>query len=278
MDNQAIKHLKSRKNQKVPVKDGRNIVLVNFGGFMTGAYSAGAMLALVEMGYQNSFDSIYTISSGFHNACSFLSGDGKRNTSVYYEDLCDGNFYKPKRFWKIIDVEYLVNILRYKKSINVGNLFKQKTELFVRLSNKNKKREEYIEVHKFSKDKFYDLIRAAASVPYLSPGQIKLGRNKYEDPIWLDSQMASHLNHVLATKATDIIVIYNQYSQYDYVSKHVKDFYQARILHIYPNKTWKLSRFETNPEILKKAIWQIGKKVKTLFGLRSGITLFESNK
>jgi len=133
----VIKHLLARKNKTVPIKDGRNIVMVNFGGFMTGVYSAGAMLALVEMGFENSFDTIYSISSGFHNACSFLSGDGKRNTSVYYEDLCKGHFFKPLRFWKVVDVEHLVDILRNKKPINVSHLLKQRTKLYVRLNNIN---------------------------------------------------------------------------------------------------------------------------------------------
>lgn len=262
----VVQHLLARKNKKVPVKDGRKIALVNFGGFMTGVYSAGAMLALVEMGYENSFDDIYTISSGFHNACSFLSGDGVRNTSVYYEDLCDGNFFKPKRFWKIIDVEYLVEILRHKKPINVDNLFKQKTQLFVRLKSKNKKDEEYVEIHKFGKSKFFNLIRAAASIPFLSPGKIKLGHDAYKDPIWFDRQMVEHLNYVLQTKNTDIFIIYNQYSQYAYLKKYIKNFHQNRILHVYPKKNWQLGHFENNPKILKKAATKIGNEVKKLFG------------
>jgi predicted patatin/cPLA2 family phospholipase len=274
----VIKHLKLRKNKRVPIKDGRKIVLVNFGGFMTGVYSAGAMLALVEMGYQDSFDSIYTISSGFHNACSFLSGDGKKNTSVYYEDLCEGEFFKPKRFWKIIDIEYLVGILKDKKPINVANLLKKRTKLFVRLNNLNKKNEEYVEVHEFGKSNFFDLVRAAASIPFLAQEKIKLGKYEYQDPIWFNRQISEHLNHVLKTQATDIVAIYNQYSQYDFAKKHIKNLNQSRILHIYPNKNWQLSRFESNPKILKLAARQIGQKVKTLFGLKSGIYLFESQK
>jgi predicted patatin/cPLA2 family phospholipase len=274
----VIKYIKARKNKKVPINDGRKIVMVNFGGFMTGAYSAGAMLALVEMGYQNSFDSIYTISSGFHNACSFLSGDGYRNTSVYYEDLCRDNFFKPERIWKMIDIEKLVDILKYKKPINVSNLLKQKTKLYVRLANTDKKKEEYVEVHQLGKSKFFDLVRAAASVPFLSPGKIKLGRNKYEDPIWFDNRMVEHLDYVTQTNATDIVVIYNQYSQFEYIKKHFKSLNHSRFLNIYPKKAWRLSRFENNPEVLKQASRRIGKKVKSLFGLKSGITLFESNK
>ena len=88
--------------------------------------------------------------------------------------------------------------------------------------------------------------------------------------------MAEHLDYVSQTDATDIIVIYNQYSQYDYVKKHVKDFLEPQIVHIHPNKNLQLSRFENNSETLKKAAKQMGKKTKALFGLKSGITLFES--
>ncbi|MDR3642998.1 MAG: hypothetical protein P4L74_05225 [Candidatus Doudnabacteria bacterium] len=272
----VVKYLIARKNKKVPVPDGRNIVLVNFGGFMTGVCSAGAMLALVEMGYQNSFDSIYTISSGFHNACSFLSGDGYKNTSVYYEDLCHGDFFKPERVWKVIDIEKLVDILKNKKPINVKNLLKQRTKLYVRLANIKKGQVEYIEIHKFGKSKFYDLVRAAASVPFLAPGQIKLGRGQYEDPIWFNGQMLKHLKQVADTDATDIIVIYNQFSQYDYLRKNFKGLRNSRFLNIIPNKSWLLSRFENDPQKLKHSAWQMGKKVRILFGKKGGIELFES--
>jgi len=272
----VIKHLFARKNKKVPVKDGRNIVLVNFGGFMTGAYSAGAMLALVEMGYQGAFDEIYTISSGFHNACSFLSGDGKRNTSVYYEDLCTDGFFNPKRIWKIIDVENLVDILKNKKPINVNKIYGQHTKLFVRLQNKNKSPEEYLEVHKIPRKKFDNLIRAAASIPYLVPGYVKLGSSEYKDPLWLNRQMLSHIKHVLQTKATDIFIIYNQYSQFEYVKRSVNNIFNDRIMHVYPGKTSQLSRFENRPKVIKKAVMLMGKKVKNLFGLKSGIHLYES--
>ena len=275
----VVGHLLQRKHKQVPIDDGRNIALVNFGGFMNGAYSAGAMLALVEMGLGHSFDSMYTISSGFHNACSFLSGDGKRNTSVYYEDLCDGHFFEPKRFWKIMDVEYLVHILTRNKPIHVEKIYEQKTELFVRLKNKQRGAEEYVEVHDIPKDRFWDLIRAAASVPFLSPGYISLNpENAYKDPMWFNGQILSHITHVLQTPATDITIFYNQYATYEYANKHIPNLMSDRVLQIYPDQHSTVSRFENRPAVLKQVIRQMGKKVNSLFGIAGEISIFESEK
>ena len=272
----VIKHLLARRNKSVPVKDGRNIALVNLGGFMAGIRNAGAMLALVEMGYENAFDSIYTISSGFSNASSFLSGDGRRNISVYYEDLCTGHFLKPKRFWKMVNLDYLVNILKFKKPLNVTQILKQQTKLFILLKNKNKNINEYVEVHNFPKAKYFNLIKAASSMPFLSPGYIKVGHNYYKDPFSTAGQITAHLKYVLATDASDIFVIYNQYSDYFYAKKRLKAFGQKKILHIYPPKGSILSSFENRPEVLKQEAKLMGRTVKNLFGLKRDINLYET--
>jgi predicted patatin/cPLA2 family phospholipase len=229
------------------------------------------------MGLEYAFDSIYTISSGFSNAASFLSGDGRKNISVYYEDLCEGSFLKPHRFWKMLDLNYLVEVLTKRKPINVNNLLNQKTKLFVRLKCKGKKQEEYLEIHDFSKANFFNLIKAASAVPFLSPGYIRIGKHSYKDPIWTDSQTSAHLKHVLATPATDIFVIYNHYLQYAYIQKHVKPFRNKRIFHLYPKKSSALSRLENRPHVLIKAAEEMGRMVKKVFGLKSGIKLFKTS-
>ena len=57
----VIKHLLARKNKKVPVKDGRKIVLVLCGGAMAGIRGAGFLIALKELGLDNAFDEIYAL-------------------------------------------------------------------------------------------------------------------------------------------------------------------------------------------------------------------------
>ncbi len=272
----VIRHLKSRKNKAMPFCDRRKIALVNFGGFMSGVRNAGAMVALLEMGYGKSFDSIYTISSGFFNALSFLSGDGQKNISVYYENLISKNFFNPLRLYKLIDSDYLVNILNKAKKVNIENILEQKTELFLRVRNLGKNRDEYLEVHKFKKPSFKKLFKLAASAPYLSPGYVRLRLNNYKDPQMTELQTIEHVNYVLNSKATDILILYNEKSQYLYAKKHVPAINSDRIFNIYPLQSSILDRVETSPKKLMVSAASMGRLCKKAFGLRSSIKLYKS--
>ncbi len=270
----VLGHIFARKNKKVPTKDGLTIALVNFGGFMSGVRSAGAMAALLEMGFGQAFDSIYTISSGFFNASSFLSGDGLKNVSVYYEDLCSKKFFNPFRFWKLIDSDYLISVLQKQKNVNVSNILDQSTKLYLRLNNLTKNLDEYLEVHNFKEIDYVKLFKAAASAPFFAPGYVKIGTEKFKDPIARDSQTIEHVTHVLKTAATDILIVYNEFEQYECAKTILNSFDSKRIYNIFPAKSSIWDRVESNPKKLKDSALEMGKLTKMAFGLNEAIKLY----
>lgn len=73
---------------------------------MRGVVSAGSLLALDLLGFREVFDEIYATSAGGVNAAYFLSGQGRRGMTVYFDDIASRRFINPWRVFKIVDVDY----------------------------------------------------------------------------------------------------------------------------------------------------------------------------
>lgn len=264
----VIKHILARKNKKVPVSDGRKIALVLFGGTMSGVRGGAAMIAFQEMGLAHAFDSIYGISAGFPNASYMLAECAALGCSIYYENLSNGLFFNPKRLWKMIDIKYMISIVKRVKVLDIDKLFKSKTKLFVGLYNLKKKTPDYIDAIKAGKKNYYKLLSAATSIPYFSPGHITLNRTKYKDYPYFDDHYIDLIFKAMDDGATDILVIYNYYNQI-----HLNAKFPKHVLEIVPDKNWKLSQLETDQAKLRAACQQMGDYIKSIFGHKKPIKL-----
>jgi len=265
----VIQHILERKNKQVPVNDGRKIALLLFGGVMTGIRGCAAAAALQELGLAGAFDAIYTGSAGFLNASCFLAGDSKVGTSVYYDDLSGRKFLNPFRIWNVANIDYLMDIMKTGKTGDPARLWVSHTQLYARFTNIRKNRAKYFEVHSFPGEKYFEIAKAAVSIPYLQPGAIKLRRAYCKDGDVTDKDSLEELNYILASGATDILIIYNRPEQkiINMPLRELLNFeHPNRIYEIAPNLEWKLSRFETNSEKLKIAATQMGQKVMDEFG------------
>lgn len=264
----VIKHILARKNRKIPINDGRKIGLLLYGGVMTGIRGAGAMLAFDDLGLNHAFDEIYVYSAGFPNACYLLSEEARRGASIYYDDLSGKKFINFGRFWKIADTDYMIEVMKNRKYLSVEKILNATTKLYVRLISLKTNKAEYLEVHDVGEKDFFSLMKAATSAPYINPGSVKIKGKRYDDVSFFGNDSIAHLNHILAQDFTDILVIYNHLGQCEMESMETE-----RIFEIRPLTEWQMSRFNTNPEILKKNCLQMGAYVKSLFGVNKPIEL-----
>lgn len=257
----VIQNIRKRRNKKVPVEDGRKIALVLFGGLMTCVRGAGAMIALEDMGLLHAFDEIFSVSAGFANASWPLGGESRLGTSIYYEDLSGQkfiNFWKP---WRIADINQAIYVAESKKSPDVRKIWQAKTKLYTRLYNADEKRTEYLEIHSFDKNKYFDILKASILMQYLTPGAVQIGAHRYMDGGFSNSDLKGHVEYVLSSDATDILVIYNRRGQ------RKKDFPQSeRFFEIMPPADSRLGYLETRTEVLKRACIEMGTLVKKTFG------------
>jgi predicted patatin/cPLA2 family phospholipase len=257
----VIKNILARKNSSIPVDDGRHITLVLPSGVMAGVRGGAALIALSDMGLAHVFDSIFTVSAGFPNASYMLSNQARLGASIYYEELASKKFINFKRFWKVADIDYAVDVVKTKKPLDVGAVFKSKTKLYVRLMNEAKDKDyEYIEIHDTEEKNYFDLMKAAVAIPVMYRGNSEVNKNKYHDAGFGDYYL-DNFEYAWDAGATDILVINNLPEQdLGYLPKW------DSICQIDPEPLWKFSRFEIRPDVLKWEITRFGSLVKSIFG------------
>ena len=274
----VIQHILVRKNKAVPVDDSRKIALVLYGGLMRGINGAGALKALQEIGLGKAFDEIYAISAGFPNACYFLSEDGKtegsKGMSIYYEDLIKKDFINYCRFWKIVDVEYPIEMMKTKKKLGIDSILQSTTKLFVALWDKKSKKVDYLDMQKFPKHRFFEIMKACTSIPYLHPGSVNIDGVKYMDlPITVSKKpYYNHAIYPISKGATDVLVIYN------YPNQGLENNFPENVFIINPPSQVKLNRFETNKDKLIMAGKKMAQFTKEQFGEKGFIKIHISKE
>ncbi len=264
----VIENLLARRNKKVPVSDGKKIGLVLYGGFMAGIRGVGAMIALEELGLADAFDEIFTYSAGFPNAAYFVTKKSRLAASVYYEDLTRNDFIKFWRLWNIVEISKLLKILKEGKPLWPQEVLSSKTKIYTRLVRFPEKNIEYKEVHEVGESDFWNLMKATTSASFVSPGKTKIGGVFYKDLGIFGDHWVEHINYALSRNLTDLLIIYCYAGQ---AKKHRPRL--DKIFEIIPSPDWKMSRLETNPEVLKNAALGMGQLVKNTFGFQEGIML-----
>lgn len=260
----VIENIRARRGKKAPFDDGRKITLVLYGGIMLGARGAGALRGLEELGLGNAFDSIYTMSSGFLNGSYFLSGQIAEAVAMYPEEFSGKKFLNRKRFWKVADTDYLMRVLSEKRPLNVNAALANPTKLYAMMINADKGTQEYLEVHDYPPEEYFNMVRASASLPFVGKGTTKIGGVRYRD-IFRDGNLSDMMNQVLGTDATDIFVLYNYPWQKEYVSKKTELTRQnLRAFEFCPCPE-PMSRFETSAERLRRTAELARTRMSILF-------------
>lgn len=129
----VISVLKNRANKAFPFDDGRKVILILPGGLMTSINGAGALVALEMLGLYRAFDSIYTGSAGFLNACYFLTKKTQRGATIYWDDLVANKFIQLTRFWDPIRPSVVVEAIKKSKPFPYQELWNTTTELHVQM-------------------------------------------------------------------------------------------------------------------------------------------------
>jgi hypothetical protein len=120
------------------------------------------------------------------------------------------------------------------------------------LINAKRRAPEYLEIHDFNSEGYFDLVRAAASLPFVGHGEMILHGIPYHD-ILHNSNLPEIMRHVLATDATDILVLYNYPWQKKFVDRKVNITKEGtRVMEICLERE-PMSRFETRSGKLRRA-------------------------
>jgi predicted patatin/cPLA2 family phospholipase len=131
----AIAHIQERaaaRRQDPQARDRRKIALVVEGGSMRGVLSGGGMVALGHLGFSDLFDEVYATSAGVMNASYMLARQAELGITAYYESLMDRRFWSPRRFWKMLDVDYVFrDVVTRQKPLDTAAVLRSPSRLLV---------------------------------------------------------------------------------------------------------------------------------------------------
>lgn len=275
----VLRRILGRQGQQASPQDGRKIILVLFGGIMVAARGAGALTVFEELGLTAAFDEIYTMSSGFANACYFLSGQMKLGTSLYYNEFSGLKLMNVWRPWRLANLEYLLKVVRTLKPLDLDKLFASRTRLYTMVTKRpDLNKGVFLEMHDLGPDHYFELLRACSSLPIVAKDFVHLKGEDYRD-VFYDEALKDFIEKIMSVDATDVVIVYNYEWQRSYV-RSVIDLDREHVYEFTPTffagrKEWvqKLTRFETRGRVLKKQVQLFGNEVKKAFGYDEPVSL-----
>lgn len=175
---------------------------------MRGVYSIGALAELEELGLRDAFSVVVGSSAGAINGAYFLARQAREGVDIYIENLSRKQFISPVRAWKIVDIDYLVDVaLKQAHPLNQDELLAAPAELLTVLTEAKTGTSRVIS----SRDGFdpYEVMRATSAMPSLYNKQVELDGGLYIDggvanQVPLDVAFESGASEALVVLTRDI--------------------------------------------------------------------------
>jgi predicted patatin/cPLA2 family phospholipase len=165
--------------------------LVVQGGGMRGIYSLSALAELEKLGLRDAFSRVIGSSAGAINGAYFLAGQAEESISIYTEDLSNKRFVDPWRLRKIVDVDYMIDVLRAKHHLDEEAMRKAPATLYTVLTDAAtgeakvvSSRDPYLDV--------YEVLRATAALPGLYNKKIAI-EDRHDAPRYVDGGVSDLL-------------------------------------------------------------------------------------
>lgn len=206
----AIKQRQSNRKAGHNEPDGRKLALVLEGGAMRAAGPAGGAVALGHLGLTEIFDEVYATSAGVMNAGYFLSGQADMGITIYFEDLTNGRFINPLRFWKVVDVDYAVDeVAAIKKPLDVRRILNSPTRFYVTVMNEAG--EASLIDTKSTKTPLLKVLKAALAMPVLYNRTVEVeGKNCMDGGL----RIPFPLHQAIENGCTDILLLLSRSREY----------------------------------------------------------------
>lgn len=214
------------------------LAIVCTGGGTRCAFAGGF---LVGLGREFSLEpSIIVAASGSAgNACYFASKQFVEIERIWKKHLATKKFFTFFRVWKMMDIDYLVDVV-FKKAepLDMARLKASKTLIRVPLLNMQTKHIDYIDP---KENNTFDLLRASKAMPLIYGRRIHVDGNIFMDGA-LVASIEQMINEAELLGATHIIVIENRVRSkvFQYAKKMVGYFLSARTEVKYPSISQKV--------------------------------------
>ncbi len=147
--------------------------LVVQGGGLRGIYSLSALSVLEELGLRDAFSRVVGSSAGAINGAYFLAGQANYGLSIYTDDLSNRDFVNPWRLRKMVDVDYMIEVLKRNHPLDVKAMLAAPATLYTVLTDAETAAARTVSSREPGYD-VYEVFRATAALPGLYNKRIEL--------------------------------------------------------------------------------------------------------
>lgn len=228
-------------------EDKRFVVYLG-GGAMSGVYSAGVLRGLHNLSLDSGIEAIYSGSVGSLNAAYLLSGQIELGPTIYWEDL-ERNFIFPENVFygtldlivnrfirklephkvrSVVDIDYAMRIVSGVKPLNMDNIQKNPTELFVKVLSLRTGRLVYLRFRDFPS---FNLFRAAICIKPHFFGLAMVGDEYYIDGTIKESLGIGYLLDRYPNRK--IVVVLNEPIERG-IRHYIKNWVEGTVGSLYP--------------------------------------------
>jgi len=184
------------------------IALIASGGGMTCSYAAGAISALALYYRFEDADIVIGGSGSAGTLTYYVSGQYGSLTKTWAEYLSTRKFVNKWRFWKLIDIDYLIDeIFKKKDKLNTKAVMKSDIDLYIAATNyKNGKLEYFSNRTIKDEEDIFDILRASKAMPIAFNKKININGEEFCDS-YLSSYPNAHIKKAVDLGANNIILI-----------------------------------------------------------------------
>ncbi|MBI1961261.1 MAG: patatin-like phospholipase family protein [Parcubacteria group bacterium] len=186
------------------------IAVIASGGGMSCSYAAGAMVALAK---EHRFTTPDFLIAGSGSAGTFAYYASKQYTNiagVWLDLLSTRKFINRFRLWKIIDVDYLIDIIfKVKNHIDVDAMLASPITLLIAATDADTGDLTYFsDKEREDKREIFEFLRASKAMPIAFNRLIPIDGRRYCDSE-LSANLRAHVREAVRRGATRIIAINN---------------------------------------------------------------------
>ncbi|MDB5391619.1 MAG: hypothetical protein JWM11_7265 [Planctomycetaceae bacterium] len=184
--------------------DGRKLALVIEGGGMRSVCSGAGAAALCQLGFSSVFDEVFATSAGVMNASYFITNQPLVGMSVYFENCATREFMNPWRFWKLLNVDYIIDrVAAIEKPLDQATLAASPTQLFISMCD-HRTGEIIVVDTRATQTPILQVLKAAMAIPVFYNRTVEVDGRRCIDS---GTILPFPLDQALERGCTDILVL-----------------------------------------------------------------------
>jgi predicted patatin/cPLA2 family phospholipase len=184
---------------------GNKNAIICVGGGMASSYSAGFLYAMgTTLGIPQPTMVLGT-SGAAGNVAYFCAGQYDVGREIWCERICTKQFVSLWRFWKVLDVDYLVDVMFTQQlPLDIERLRASLIQCYIPITNVQSGETQYVDAR--TADNPFALLRAAKAFPLYYPRGVRVAGKRYIDGE-VGPTLADHIAFAAERGARRVLVL-----------------------------------------------------------------------